>query len=117
MPMAGILISDRSEYITLAASLLLSSAAMAPSCTRRDASVAASCTFCLGAGLLLSARLGLVTPLELPLTIVGAGFVVAAHVINLAKCLPKARSVMCDRRIVAAIGALLVGLAAIVIAS
>src|ERR1700752_2805440 len=76
MPLASILVSEWSEFVILAASLLISSVAMVTSCRRHDAPWAALGTFCLGPGLLLPARLGLARPLELPLTLVGAGLVV-----------------------------------------
>jgi hypothetical protein len=77
---------ERTEFVVLAASLLISGATVVASRARRDARVAVWSTFAAGAGVLISARLGASGSIEQALVTAGAGLVVAAHVINLSSC-------------------------------
>jgi hypothetical protein len=80
--------SERTELAFLGASLLISGTTVVANCLRRSARSAVWATFAAGAGLLLAARSGAarIDAVEQPLVIVGAGTIVAAHLINLFNC-------------------------------
>jgi hypothetical protein len=116
---AGAFASEGAELAFLGSSLLISGTTVVANCLRHSVRGAVWRTFVVGAALLLVARSGVAWAemLEQPLVIGGAGMIVAAALRQPVQLLvQEGGSVMCGNRVVAAIGALLVGLAAIVVA-
>jgi hypothetical protein len=84
--LGNVLLSEQTELVVLAASLLISGTAIVASCVRRGLCVVVGGTFSIAVGLFLAARLELAAPFEQPLVMAAAGLIVATHVINLARC-------------------------------
>jgi hypothetical protein len=85
---AGTLASDQAEWMFLGSSLVVSGVTVVASCMRGVARRAVLIAFLTGAGLLLVGRLGgsRAETIELPLVALGAGTIVAAHLLNLFQC-------------------------------
>jgi hypothetical protein len=120
MQIAGVFASERVELAFTITSLLISGTAVVVSGLRRGAPRAVWGTFVVGAGLVVAARIGgdWAEAIEQRFVVAGAGLIVAAHLANLFACgCRKEGLVMCNSRIVAALSAILIGLAAILVIS
>jgi hypothetical protein len=85
--MQAALVAERFELMLLTSSLLLSGAIVAAHCLRRGASRAVWGTFLAGAVLLfVPFALAVPEPMEPVVGVAGAGLVVTAHVLRLARC-------------------------------
>jgi hypothetical protein len=85
---AGVLASDQAEWMFLGSSIAVSGVTVAVSCLRGVARGAVVGALVAGAGVLLVARLGgsWAETIEQPLVALGAGTIVAAHLLNLFQC-------------------------------
>ena len=120
LQVAGVFTSERTELVFLASSLLISGTTILATCLRRGARGVVWASFVVGASLLISARSGVewAELMEQPLVLAGAGLIVMAHVANLFYCRCSKEEPSCvGSRIIAALCALLVGLAAVLVAS
>jgi hypothetical protein len=88
LQLAGVLASERTDFVFLGFSLLISGATVLANCLRRRTRALVWCAFAAGASLLLAARIesAWAEVLETPLVVGGAGMIVAAHVVNLIHC-------------------------------